>query len=233
MEVETDIVLECRPRSPLKDRPGRPLSRWPETSRTRAHGPGPGARAEPPIPNTLPLELDWNWVMTSPIPTLRHCPKSCRRAWGETLHKTLKAITTDQDNEAKWILLFALAKLLLRLPPRNNKRSRNNAFRAGEWLSSLLTRARRGDWENLFREAESSARPIKTTQAPKNTVHEVTPLARDIRRKTLQLAQEGQFAKAVKNLTSAGLRNLDEETKEELKNKHPQEPPQPRTLGNA
>ena len=32
MEVETDIVLECRPRSPLKDRPGRPLSRWQDES---------------------------------------------------------------------------------------------------------------------------------------------------------------------------------------------------------
>ena len=171
--------------------------------------------------------------MTSPVPTLRHCPKSCRRAWGETLYKAMKAITANPDNEAKWILLFALPKLLLRLPPRNNKKSRNNAFRAGEWLSSILTRARRGDWENLFKEAESSARPIKTTQAPRNTTQEATPLARDIKRKVLQLAQEGQFAKAVKNLTSAGLRNLDHDTLEELRSKHPQEPPQVPTLGNA
>ena len=76
-------------------------------------------------------------------------------------------------------------------------------------------------------------RPIKTTQVPRNTTQEATPLARDIKRKVLQLAQEGQFAKAVKNLTSAGLRNLDHDTMEELRSKHPQEPPQVPILGSV
>ena len=87
IDMETDIILETRPVSPTRQRAGRSLARWPEQPHARAHGPKPGARAELSIPNNLPPGLDWSWVMTSPVPTLRHCPKSSEELGGKPYTK--------------------------------------------------------------------------------------------------------------------------------------------------
>jgi len=156
----------------------------------------------------------------SNISTVRHCPKTCRRAWGEILSKTLRAIKTSPTKVARWTLLFALPKLVLRVPTR--KRKPSSRFRAADHISSLMTRARRGDWQGLFAEAEAGApKPTANQKGPERKVM----TARDIKFKVMQLAQEGQFAKAVKNLVSEGLCELDEDTMEELRKKHPQPPP--------
>ena len=65
--------------------------------------------------------------------------------------------------------------------------------------------------------------PRKVPATSPNVTHEAAPLARDMKRKVLQLIQEGQFSKAVKNLQTNGVKELDQQTIRDIEEKHPQE----------
>ena len=219
--MEGDIVLEMRGSEPYLV--GR--SRQRRTEFYRSSGQGPGTRTAAAQPESL-FGLDWEWTMTAPVSTVRHCPKSCRRAWHEALRRAATSIADDPLNEDRWTMFFALPKLLLRLPSRSRKKPGRNALKPNDWIATLLSRARAGDWENLCKEAMAAAptpTPRKVPATSPNVTHEAAPLARDMKRKVLQLIQEGQFSKAVKNLQTNGVKELDQQTIRDIEEKHPQE----------
>ena len=217
-----DIVLEIRGTEPHFA--GRDRQRQSDTRRSL--GPKPGVRTAAAQPESL-YGLDWEWVTTAPVPTVRHIPKQCRLAWDEAMRRTCESIAEDPQNETRVTMLFALPKLLLRLPNRSRKKPGRNALKPSDWITTLLSRARAGDWENLCKEAKEATpapppAPRKVPADP-NTKHEAVPLARDVKRKVLQLVQEGQFSKGVKNLQTNGLKKLDQQTIQEIESKHPQD----------
>ena len=200
---------------------GRDRQRQVDTRRSL--GPKPGVRTAAAQPESL-YGLDWEWVTTAPVPTVRHIPKQCRLAWDEAMRRTCESIAEDPQNETRVTMLFALPKLLLRLPNRSRKKPGRNALKPSDWITTLLSRARAGDWENLCKEAKEATpapppAPRKVPADP-NTKHEAVPLARDVKRKVLQLVQEGQFSKGVKNLQTNGLKKLDQQTIQEIESKH-------------
>ena len=118
-------------------------SRQRRTEFYRSSGQGPGTRTAAAQPESL-FGLDWEWTMTAPASTVRHCPKSCRRAWHEALRRAATSIADDPLNEDRWTMFFALPKLLLRLPSRSRKKPGRNALKPNDWIATLLSRARAG-----------------------------------------------------------------------------------------
>ncbi len=89
-----------------------------------------------------------------------------------------------------------------------------------EWLLHLLHLARRGEWKTLWDAAESSLSDKEREQW--GSPHNIN------RQKVVQLAEEGQYSKAVRMLDSCGIRELDGEVTQKLSDKHPvSAPPSP------
>ena len=130
------------------------------------------------------------------------------------LADALKRVADSPENAFVWLRLFALPKLCLRLPPRSG-RKKQRCFVSTVWLSSLLSKARAGKWQELFDDAVRDAPKRGKTQGRESN--------RDIvRERVLALAEEGQYGKACKALGSLGLHPLTEEVATTLESKHPQ-----------
>jgi hypothetical protein len=83
----------------------------------------------------------------------------------------------------------------------------------------LLLKARRGNWRELWEEADQAEKNFKRKREGRK---EPKQAAGQVRRRVLELVSEGQYSRACKALVSEGVSELSEEVKEELKKKHPQ-----------
>jgi len=108
--------------------------------------------------------ITWEWICTAPIPTMKHVPKGIRREWGEILEFGMKRVIEGPRVEANWRLLMALPKLCLRTPPRGGRKKKGPSPRMCEWTLRLLLKARRGNWTELWEEAEATGRKMKEKQ---------------------------------------------------------------------
>ena len=166
-----------------------------------------------------PVDLSWEWVFTARVVTVRHIPKGVRALWAEVYSSALQEVAADPHLLSSWLKVFALPKLVLRCPPRGGKRS-DNRWNTYRWFQGLLTRAKRGEWESLFNDANRTCHPVPLRGRPPKAA--VNPADEITRHRVLQLIEEGQYSKAAKALVSEGVFQLDESVLAQLAEKHPQ-----------
>ena len=165
--------------------------------------------------------ITWEWICTTGIPTMKHVPKGIRREWGEIFDFALKKVDDEPNMEINWRMLMALPKLCLRTPPRGGRKKKGPSPRMCEWTMRLLMKARRGNWTELWEEAEEAGKKLEKKQK-RGTGAAGRKQAEYVRRRVLELVSEGQYSRACKALVSEGVWELDEEVKEQLRKKHPQ-----------
>ena len=159
--------------------------------------------------------------MTSSIHTIKHVPKGARLLWADVLSAALKAVVSNPGCEHHWLLLHALPKLCLRLPPRGGKK-KARSFASTPFLVGMLRKAKDLQWSSLFDEASSSYRakaPVdRKPQAPRPAF---------IRERVMSLVEEGQLSKACAALDPAGMHELSPSVISTLQQKHPVGEPLP------
>ena len=111
------------------------------------------------------------------------------------------------------MILFALPKLCLRLPPRGGRKKRKS-FESEPFIVARLKRAKAGDWKGLWEEARQAEKKKK-----KDKGTEETPVG--VRERVTTLVEEGRFSKAVQALSSEGIHRLDKRILDILRSKHP------------
>lgn len=166
--------------------------------------------------------MTWEWVCLAAIPTMKHVPKGIRREWGEIQDFLAKKANDDPNNvEANWRLYMALPKLCLRTPPRGGRKKKGPSPRMCEWTLRLLMKARRGNWKELWEEAEEARKKLEKKQKGGSGAAKRKQVDY-VRRRVLELVSEGQYSRACKALLSEGVWELDEDVMEQLRKKHPQ-----------
>ena len=163
--------------------------------------------------DSFPEGLSWNWVMTARIFPIKRIPRAVRLLWADVLVKALRRVLEQPHDERRWMVLFALPKLCLRLPKRGGRKKRK-VFEAAPFIRVLLEEARAGNWKGLLektREEEGKKKKVGAEEAPSHWTRE----------RVTSLVEEGQFTKAVQALDSAGMHRLDREVLEKLRAKHP------------
>ena len=167
------------------------------------------------------LFLSWEWVYTSPVQTVKRIPKGARLLWSDVLARALSEVAANPTAEERWLRLFALPKMCLRVPPRGGKKKKA-AFVAVKFLVGLLTKAKAGEWDTLVEEAQASCkkRAAKATHQPRKH-------AEAVKERVLSLVEEGQLSKACKALDAAGMHELTPQVSNSLAAKHPFSDPLP------
>jgi len=169
--------------------------------------------------------------MTSPIHTIKRLPKAARLLWADVLSSALRAVVSNPDADHLWLLLHALPKLCLRLPPRGGKR-KARSFASKPFIVDLLKKAKEHDWSSLFEEAVASARGSvakngKKSQAPQQSFVKdwvtTLPVSQQafIKDRVTSLIEEGLLSKACAALDPSGMHILSPSVIATLEKKHP------------
>ena len=153
-------------------------------------------------------------VCTARVRLLKYVPRGARAAWGQALAQTT-AGTIFHNSLQAWNELAMLPKCVLFAPPRQGKsnRTETTAFvkaRCERWLA--------GERNELWLDGPGAKQRRQNTKSSKPSNHV------DIERRhqrCIDLAADGQYAKAAKALVSPGLLERNEKTEEVLREKHP------------
>jgi len=154
--------------------------------------------------------------MTNPIHTIKRIPKAVRLLWADVLSSALRSVISNPAVEHRWLLLHALPKLCLRLPPRGGKK-KAKSFASVPFLSAMLKKAKEHDWLSLFEEAVASS-------SRKAAVNGKKPRALQnafIKERVTSLIEEGQLSKACAALDPSGMHELSASVIDSLEAKHP------------
>ena len=134
--------------------------------------------------------------------------------WGQALAQT--AANAVWHNSAKaWTEWAMLPKCVLLAPPRQGRSNKNDTvaftkLKCERWLE--------GERMELWVEGPGSRQRRQTTKASNPNNHQNTERRQQ---RCLELAADGQYAKATKALVSPGPLNWDEHTEKALRDKHP------------
>ncbi|XP_062512774.1 uncharacterized protein LOC134188624 [Corticium candelabrum] len=151
-----------------------------------------------------------NEVVTTPVQTVTHVPKSVRPLLSVVLAKELRCAC--EGGLWGFARLFMLAKATLRCPPRGGRKKR---YVVKEILSSRLQRWLDGDILSLWLDVKAETNPCHVSLNSSNTATTNT-------RRSLRLASEGRYSDALQALGSRGCASHDSsEALEELANRHP------------
>ena len=187
----------------------------PHTSPDHAHlasrTPAPAIGVIPPPPPRLPFSLDE--LFEARVVLLRHCPKTARRELASLFNSTWSAVLNNADNLDYWTKAFAVAKLVLFLPP-GKKSFKDKAAT----VKTRIKAFQEGRLEELWQQA---------TRQPKGRRPAAAPQAASNARRATMFAQEGQFGQAAKALLSQGLDFVSQEAVSAMNAKHPYSPPPP------
>ena len=172
----------------------------------------PSLEASLPPSRSLPSISN---IMTANIPTLRHVPKGARDRWARVLGECLSAVCDSPSEEARWLTLFMSAKCLLASPPSGRRLRWYEIFRL---VKKRLARWLDGDLPALWTEAVAGGHTLGIRM---NRFRPASLQSHNIRR-AKQAVQDGQYSKAIKALSSAGLATPSDDILQEMLQKHPQ-----------
>ena len=165
-----------------------------------------------PITSTrLPFSLDQ--LFETKVILLRHCPKTARRDLASLFNSSWMDVLNNASDLDNWIKAFAVAKLVLFLPP-GKKTFKDKAATVKQRIKAF----QEGRFEELWRQATRQPRGRRAAAAPQAT--------NNARRATMY-AQEGQYSQAAKALLSHGLDFTSQEAVAAMHAKHPYSPPPP------
>ena len=156
-------------------------------------------------------------ICQASIVTVKHIPKPCRNLFAEVLCQELNTATRDPSllNVTR---LFALPKAVLRAPPRGGRANRNSLSNA---INAKLRKWKAGDIGAVWQEAVAPE-PTKRGRKPKPVV--VSDLERQ-KRQVINAAQDGQYGKAARILTSDGMHASSDAVVAKMKELHPASDP--------
>ena len=150
---------------------------------------------------------------------LKYVPRGARVVWGQALAQAAASAVWHNSGQA-WTEFAMLPKCVLFAPPRQGKSNKDDtvAFtkrRCERWLA--------GERMELWLDGPGAARPgQRTTQRTRNVP---TPSEhRETERRQLrcvELAADGQYAKAAKALVGPSPLGRDARTEQAMKDKHP------------
>ena len=172
-----------------------------------------------PLPDELPSLQEAHRTF---IPTLTHVPKAARGDWSRTYTDLCNRVSRTPEAHSLWLLLSIFPRVILpasRGPRQADARSQAKAVR------ERLHRWRQGQFRDLWDEA------VKMTKVPvrakkKAQEEEKSQQEKNVLRAT-RLVQEGQYARSLQSLTSAGMAQHTKETLKVMRDKHPSAQPTP------
>ena len=178
--------------------------------------------AAAPIPSTrgpafstcahsIPLSCDS--INSSDLVTIRHVPKKCRNSFSNTLCTTLTGLINEPTIDS-YSNLHALAKCVLAAPPRGGRQH-------GEQFVKVI-HGRLNSWKNgercLPKEKSGPRRRRQRDPSPESDMEKRNRLV-------IKAAQDGQYGKASKILSSSGLASpSDPAVQSEMRRLHPHLP---------
>ena len=134
-----------------------------------------------------------NEIIGLPVQIVAHVPKSVRRLLAEVLAGEF--YHAHSNGLSDFLRLSAFAKAVLRLPPQGGRKKR---VVINSLLAARLRQWQNGDLMNLWQEArlDADARLSRDSQAE--------CLKQSTVRRAINLAREGRFSLAMRNLGSQG-----------------------------
>ena len=178
-----------------------------------------------PPPGHIPIDHHqeglptWEEAHSKSIPTIRHIPKAAREEWARTLGATVGDVIADIANPNKWLLLYILARCVLKAQPRElGAAGRTAAHRVKE----VCRRWRSGEAAALWNEAKGEVQ-VQARRGRRRRPREEEPTLEERNaRKATSLIQEGQLSRAARALTSRGMDQTSPQALQEMRDKHPQ-----------
>ena len=160
-------------------------------------------------------------ILRTRVPTLVHVPFEAKNDWSLLFSEVANDVAQNIDAETPWLLLLMLAKAILPAPKRGGKRHQRNLAAA---VKDRIRRWRAGEHLQLWRESVAA----HTSQPSSRRRTHFVPHAsqEDINgRRSRRLIQVGQYSRAAKALTSAGIDQSSVEALSAMREKHPVGPP--------
>ena len=183
-----------------------------------------GSQQGPSQPLPLPAAFDLPTLEeahTTHIPTLKHVPKAAKGDFARELASLWHNLGSDTVDDRLWLLESIFARCIL--PAGRGKRIAD-AYSQSRVVKERLRRWRAGEYRQLWDEAVqvTKKRPKKSSKARRyqGDFEEKSAEERNADR-AAALAGEGEYARAVQALGSAGMAPRSAATEAELRRKHP------------
>ena len=165
----------------------------------------------PEIPDTILPALDQICMTRTRL--LRYVPKGARAAWGQAMAQAAAHVVWHNSVQA-WTEWLMLPKCVLFAPPRQGKSNKRDTLaftklRCERWLA--------GERVELWRDGPG-AKLDKGRNRPKTSEQDLTDKQQQ---RCMELAADGQYAKAIKALISSGPVARDERVEKAMRDKHP------------
>ena len=152
------------------------------------------------------------------IPTQKHVPKAARGDFARELSSLWHNLASDMADERLWQLESMFARCML--PACKGKRIAD-AYSQSRIVKERLRRWRGGEYRQLWDEAVDMTKKRPKAKKRRGEGEEKTAEERNAERAKV-LAGEGEYARAIQALCSAGMAPHNATTEAELKAKHPQ-----------
>ena len=142
--------------------------------------------------NSSTCDAVMNEVMTLPVFTVAHVPKSVRPLLAEVLSTEFRLCATE--GVLGFMRLYVFPKSVLRVPPRGGKKKRHLMK---SLLTSRLKQWQSGNFVSLWLDARSDASSNRAGPAPAD-------VRKSNARRSIKLAREGRYGDAIRSLLSQG-----------------------------
>lgn len=184
-------------------------------------GESPIAEEKAVLPDSAARLPDFMEILGNQIPTVKRIPQQCRTAVTQAYTTVMRACTapgTPDANIRAWKLLFMFSKTVLRMQPsvrggKKKKLKRNESLKKA--LLDRVSRWNKGEFSELWLESN------KAYAGKVDRPNSESSLSGNIKR-AKQCAQDARYGKAVAALLSLGTAEVNEESVEEMKSKHPE-----------
>ena len=161
-------------------------------------------------------------VTTTKVATISHIPKGNRNRFSKILCTSLENVVNNPSYAAVESLL-SIAKCVLAAPPRRSRLHGKDFAkmvdgRLAQWASGGVAAL----WKEVTQPLPRRRNTAKTNNAKSSTTSELTAADDHKRRLTIRAAQDGQYSKAAKILSSDGIAPPSSEVKAAMERLHPQ-----------
>ena len=171
----------------------------------------------------------WERLFAARAVTMKHVPSSLRNSVMEVLSWLLSRVVEKPESETRWWLLFAFPKLCLRMPERGGKKEKR---RETSSVATRLQKAKENKWRELWEELKCEEERRQKRGRFQRREQE-GGISKKLRKRVIDLVEEGRYAKACRALEDIGLHDLTPEVVDQLALKHPQVDPAAKLRGTG
>ena len=154
------------------------------------------------------------------IPTIVHIPKAARPEFARLLADELESLSSSPALVSLWSRVLLIAKTILSVNCLQGSREEGRSQAA--IIKERIKRWRKGDIVSLLNEAKTGKN--RRQRGKRKRATEIPTQEEMNLRRAKKFIAEGQYSRASEALGSQGLAEVNEETVNEMKQKHPQAP---------